>query len=213
MQVYTNEFLEPIVKRSYSFNSVLTKLDLKQNGRNRCNIKRIIKSLGLSTEHFTGKYKYSKEVLEDLVIRCNSIAEILRCLKVSGHGGNHNHIKIKLLQFGIDISKFAYKENGCIKNLKRERRSPEDILKLKPDGSNRTHGHYLKRALLEIGVEYKCSECGLGPIWNGKEINLEVDHINNNVIDDRKENLRFICPNCHSQTIGYKIKGMKIRKV
>lgn len=47
---------------------------------------------------------------------------------------------------------------------------------------------------------YICSECGLEPFWNGKPLTLHLDHINGIKGDNRFENLRFLCPNCHDQT-------------
>lgn len=61
-------------------------------------------------------------------------------------------------------------------------------------------------------VKYCCSECGLSE-WNNKAITLDLDHINGNHIDNRIENLRLLCPNCHSQTSTYKNKGSKIKRV
>lgn len=46
----------------------------------------------------------------------------------------------------------------------------------------------------------RCSECGQGDTWNGKTLVLELDHINGDCYDNRLENLRFLCPNCHTQT-------------
>lgn len=46
----------------------------------------------------------------------------------------------------------------------------------------------------------QCSECGISAKWNGKPLTLHIDHINGVNTDNRLENLRRLCPNCHSQT-------------
>lgn len=48
-------------------------------------------------------------------------------------------------------------------------------------------------------LEYKCAECGIDS-WNNKILSLQLDHINGENNDHRIDNLRFLCPNCHSQT-------------
>lgn len=44
-----------------------------------------------------------------------------------------------------------------------------------------------------------CAECGQGDTWNGKPLTIELDHINGINDDNRRENLRWLCPNCHTQ--------------
>jgi hypothetical protein len=49
-------------------------------------------------------------------------------------------------------------------------------------------------------VAYRCGKCGLDAMWNGEPLILHSGHINGDYFDNRKENLRFPGPNCHSQT-------------
>lgn len=57
-------------------------------------------------------------------------------------------------------------------------------------------------------IPYKCDICGIDE-WQGKKLSLELDHINGVNNDNRLENLRFLCPNCHSQTVTYGSKNQK----
>ena len=53
-------------------------------------------------------------------------------------------------------------------------------------------------------VKHECQQCNVGPIWNDLPLYLIIDHINNNVKDCNLKNIRFLCPNCHTQIKGKK---------
>jgi Zn finger protein HypA/HybF involved in hydrogenase expression len=65
-----------------------------------------------------------------------------------------------------------------------------------------------KKIIKENLLEYKCSKCGIFE-WFGSPLSLQLDHINGINNDNRLENLRFLCPNCHTQTPTW---GNKKRK-
>ena len=72
------------------------------------------------------------------------------------------------------------------------------------------------RRLLNIERGTVCSVCNIVE-WNGKKIVLEVDHVDGNADNNMPDNLRLICPNCHSQTETYnganKGNGRKLGKL
>jgi len=84
------------------------------------------------------------------------------------------------------------------KRAKSRQTAAEVLVKYDPI-FGREDAFRLRRAMMESGLELKCSHCPITTEHNGKLIVLEIDHLNNDWSDNRLENVQFICPNCHSQ--------------
>jgi hypothetical protein len=69
----------------------------------------------------------------------------------------------------------------------------------------------LKLRLLSEGIKSnKCEVCGCESMWNDKPISMELDHIDGDRTNHKLENLRTICPNCHSQTETYRSRNRRV---
>lgn len=67
----------------------------------------------------------------------------------------------------------------------------------------------VKRRLLAAGLlRNECEICGLSE-WRGQPLTIQVDHRNGVNDDHRLENLRMLCPNCHSQTETYAARNRR----
>ena len=152
-----------------------------------------------------GKHiKYTRELLESLIKESTSIAQVIRKLGLREAGGTHSHISRKIKEYEIDSSHFLGQAANCGDSHKGgpDKKEWHEILVLRESG-RRQDAHRLRRALIESGQEYKCCDCGNRGEWNGQTLRLQVDHKNGNWLDNRRENLAFRCPNCHSQTSGW----------
>ncbi|WP_205856969.1 HNH endonuclease signature motif containing protein [Phytoactinopolyspora endophytica] len=143
--------------------------------------------------------KYTREMLIEAVKSSKSVAGVLRHLGMRQSGGSHAHISRRIKQLGIDTTHFTGQAHNKGRPP-RNRLTWHEILVVRPLGSRRAEAHRLRRALIESGRQYRCEACGLGNSWNGNRLTLHVDHISGDCDDCRAENLRFLCPNCHTQT-------------
>jgi len=107
----------------------------------------------------------------------------------------------------------TYKPNMGLKGGTKKARSKINLT----DVLNGKYPSYptrmVKERLIKNGLKKLiCEKCG-GKEWNNKPIPLELNHINGNRTDHRKENLELICPNCHAQTETYRGKNKSLTRV
>lgn len=147
-------------------------------------------------------YQVTDEEFRNIVSQANSYSDCLRMLGLTTKGGSSTDIlKERIQELSCDISHFETKKSAS-PNVKY---TLEEIL---VEHSTYHNISRLKSRLLKEGyLEYKCACCGIDS-WLGKPISLQLDHINGVNDDHRLENLRFLCPNCHSQTDTYAGKNI-----
>ena len=151
------------------------------------------------------KRKWSNTELVKAVKNTTSIRQVLHTLGLAEAGGNYDHIKKEILNLGLSISHFTGKGWRKGKIIPRE---PIYTLKqiMVKDSSYKTF-KLKKRLFLEKIKEPKCEECGWSKTSLDGRIPVELDHINGQKDDNRLENLRILCPNCHSLKLTHKGKN------
>lgn len=151
--------------------------------------------------------KYTTQNLIDAVQNSTSIRQVLAKLGLCEAGGNYSNTQRRIRQLGIETTHF--KGQGW----KKGNNIP--VIPAKPISEILQRGvvyqsYKLKRRLFAEGLkEKKCETC-LNVEWLGGAIPLELDHINGDSTDNRIENLRILCPNCHALTDTY--RGKKLAK-
>lgn len=152
-------------------------------------------------------YKLSDEQFVELLKKSSTISEVLFKLgyTVKGNSWGYSQIKRRMDDLNLDHSIFKGK-SAIIKTTKLNNIRKEDILK-----ENCKHQRtVLRRYIIKNNlIPYKCAICGCVE-WQGKTLSLELDHINGINNDNRLENLRFLCPNCHSQTSTYGSRNQQL---
>lgn len=141
----------------------------------------------------TGGGAYSKADVTEAIAASTTLAGAMRRLGLASGASAYRNIRASIQAFELSTGHFRVTVKTPGKMASAE------VLTRMPDGSARRRSQLLRRALLEIGRDESCGECGLSAVWNGKSIALDVDHVDGNHCNNLATNLRFLCPNCHSQ--------------
>lgn len=145
-------------------------------------------------------YKLSDEQFVELLKNSSTISEVLFKLGYSVKGNSWGFAKVKQRMSDLNLDGSIFKGKSPItKYGTLHKVNASDILK-----PNCKHARsVLRRYVIKNNlIPYRCAICGCVE-WQGRTLSLELDHINGINNDNRIENLRFLCPNCHSQTTTY----------
>lgn len=154
-----------------------------------------------------GRRKYTDNQLIEAVKNSLSIAGVLKYLGLSPFGSRYKIFNMDIERLGLDISHFT--GQGHLKGKTHSWSKKRPLNEILVQNSNYTSIWLLKRRLIRAGLlRNGCYVCGIDK-WCGKKLNLQLDHINGNNRDHRLENLRMICPNCHSQTETFAGRNVK----
>lgn len=145
-----------------------------------------------------------KNELEQALEETGSLSGTLKKFGVFHYGNNQKTLKSVLEMHGIDYSA-VIKSKGRSKII-HSQVPLEEVLVVKSSYSRSS----LKKRLFKNGLlKEECYICGIGPVWNNRKLSLQIDHINGVPDDNRLENLRILCPNCHSQTDTFTSRKLK----
>ncbi len=152
------------------------------------------------------KRKWTDEQLIAAVKNNFSIRGVLLEIGLIPAGGSYKVIQQHIKRLKLDDSHFTGVGHLKGKNHNWNPKQPlKDLLIL---GSN-PQSYKLKIRLIKEGLlPDECSRCGISQ-WQGEKLSLHLDHIDGNNINNQLDNLRLLCPNCHSLTDTYCGKNKK----
>jgi hypothetical protein len=154
------------------------------------------------------KKKWSEIQLVEAVKKSSSLRGVIFDLGLIPAGGNYEQVKKYIREKALDTSHFTGR--GWRTGLLIPTTPAVEIEKILVKNSL-VQSYKLKKRLFKEGLKTPaCEECR----WNKKaedgRLPLELDHINGDRHDNRLENLRILCPNCHSLKPTH--RGRKIKR-
>ena len=154
------------------------------------------------------KRSWTDDQLREAVNVSKSVRNVLKLIGLIPAGGNYDQVNFRIQTLNIDTSHFTGR--GWNKGTTYQTKSlPKIELLLVRD--SRVQSFKLKKRLIREGFKFaKCELCGWSEVSVDGRIPVELDHINGDHYDNRLENLRILCPNCHSLQPTHRGRNKKV---
>lgn len=142
------------------------------------------------------KRSWTTEQLTQAVHESTSVRQVLGKLHLREAGGNYDQMRKYIKELALNTSHFTGKAwNKGLRGIGKPLKSLEEILVR----NSSFQSFKLKKRLFKENLKHPlCEECGWAKTDSHGRLPLELDHINGDRHDNRFENLRILCPNCHS---------------
>jgi hypothetical protein len=156
-------------------------------------------------------YSIPASEFQEIVKTSKTFTEILKKCDLENKGGNINTVKRRIKKENLDSSHIirgmGHNKGKVFEHKRISLQQAMGKFFIKNGKSQR--GFLIKLIKRYHLLNNECSECGVKDIWNNKKLSLQLDHKNGDGNDNALQNLRFLCPNCHSQTNTF--AGRKLR--
>ena len=150
---------------------------------------------------------WTEQQLINAVKNSYSYRSVLNKLGLREAGGNYAQIKRYISEYKLDIKHF--KGQGWNAGLRGIGKPLISLAKILVKNSS-FQSYKLKKRLFSAKLKPQhCEECGWAKKSKDGRMPLELDHINGNSRDNRLENLRILCPNCHSLKPTHRGRNIK----
>ncbi|MFJ4897215.1 HNH endonuclease signature motif containing protein [Streptomyces sp. NPDC088727] len=201
---YPKELLAEAAAHSCSIRDMFEYMGLPPSDSPYGYVRTKLDRLGIDTSHFTSGRRYGTpstpcHQLAAAVTKSRSLAGVLKALGQVDNGGARARLKRDIDKYRLSTAHFSGQGHSAGSRSPYRKPATKILVRLET-GAARTRTTLLRRALDDVGKPHMCEKCGTNDNWRGNRLVLEIDHVDGDRLNNRQENLRYLCPSCHSQT-------------